>query len=79
MAVLWSGEFREDWRYAFAVGRVRVLQTRMLEMGRLTDLANSLNAEEMVGFSLSSPLTSVHLTASASTACPSTVTTPETG
>ena len=49
MAVLWSGEFREDWRYAFAVGRVRVLQTRLLETGRLGELANSLNAEEMVG------------------------------
>ncbi len=49
MVALWSGEFREDWRYGFAVGRLRVLQTRLLESGRLTDLANSTNVEEMVG------------------------------
>ena len=48
MVALWSGEFREDWRYSFAVGRLRVLQTRLLESGRLTDLANSVNTEEMV-------------------------------
>ena len=47
MVALWSGEFREDWRYAFAVGTLRVLQTRLLESGRLTDLANSMNTEEM--------------------------------
>ena len=47
MTTLFSGEFREDWRYGFAVGTLSVLQTRMLESGRLTDLANSVNAEEM--------------------------------
>ena len=49
MVALWSGEFREDWRYGFAVGRLRVLQTHLLESGRLTDLANSVSVEEMVG------------------------------
>ena len=48
MVALWSGEFREDWRYGFAVGTLRVLQTHLLESGRLTDLANSTNAEELV-------------------------------
>ena len=48
MVALWSGEFHEDWRYGFAVGTLRVLQTRLLESGRLTDLANSVNVEEMV-------------------------------
>ena len=48
MVALWSGEFREDWRYGFAVGRLRVLQTHLLESSRLTDLANSVNTEEMI-------------------------------
>ncbi|NIA06686.1 MAG: hypothetical protein GWP14_03460 [Actinobacteria bacterium] len=48
MVALWSGEFREDWRYGFAVGRLRVLQTHLLESGRVTDLANSVNMEEML-------------------------------
>ena len=49
MVALFSGEFREDWRYAFAVGTLRVLQTRLLESARLNDLANSQNVEEMLG------------------------------
>lgn len=49
MTALWTGEFREDWRYAFAVGRLRVLATQMLETSRLNDLANTLNVEELVG------------------------------
>ena len=48
MAALWTGEFHEDWRYAFAVGALRVLQTRLLESSRLNDLANSLNLDEMI-------------------------------
>lgn len=48
MAALWTGEFIEDWRYAFAVGSLRVLQTQLLESSLLNDLANSINLEEMV-------------------------------
>ncbi len=48
MAALWTGEFREDWRYAFAVGALRVLQTRLLDSSRLNDLANSISLDEMV-------------------------------
>ena len=48
MPNLWTGEFREDWRYAFAVASLRVLQTRLLENSRLVDLANSLNVDEML-------------------------------
>ncbi|MCK4850360.1 MAG: V-type ATPase subunit, partial [Phycisphaerae bacterium] len=48
MAALWTGEFREDWRYAFAIGALRVLQTRLLESSRLNDLANSISLDEMV-------------------------------
>ena len=48
MVALFNGEFREDWRYAFAVGTLRVLQTRLLESARLNDLANSQNVEEML-------------------------------
>ena len=48
MTALWTGEFHEDWRYAFAVGALRVLQCRLLESSRLNDLANSINLDEMV-------------------------------
>ncbi len=48
MAALWTGEFVEDWDYAFAIGSLRVLQTRLLESSRLNDLANSIDLDEMV-------------------------------
>ncbi len=48
MTALWSGEFQEDWRYAFAIGSLRVHQTRLLESSRLNDLANSLSVDEML-------------------------------
>ena len=48
MAALWIGEFVEDWRYAFAIGSLRVLQTRLLENSRLNDLANSIDLDEMI-------------------------------
>ena len=48
MATLWTGEFREDWGYGFAIGALRVLQSRLLESSRLNDLANSISLEEMV-------------------------------
>ena len=48
MAALWTGEFREDWDYAFAIGALRVLQSHLLESSRLNDLANSISLDEMV-------------------------------
>ena len=48
MAALWTGEFVENWDYAFAIGSLRVLQTRLLESSRLNDLANSIDLDEMV-------------------------------
>ncbi len=48
MSSLWTGEFIEDWNYAFALGSLRVLQTRLLESSRLNDLANSIDLDEMV-------------------------------
>jgi len=48
MASLWNGEFREDGRYGFAVGQIRVLQSRLLESSQLGDLADSLDIEELL-------------------------------
>lgn len=36
----------DDWRYGFAVGQVRSLETRMLSRATLLDLANAENADE---------------------------------
>ena len=36
----------EDWRYAFAAGRVRVLESMMLTRGTLVDIANAATFED---------------------------------